>query len=97
MTERLTPYDPATALVDPEEMAVFLSDALETGDVTYVSKALGVCAQAKGMAEVSRQTGISCEDLAISFSDAGKLTLATTIAVTRVLGLKLSAKVGSDR
>ncbi len=97
MTERLVSYDPAAALVDPEEMAAFLSDALETGDATFVAKALGVCVRAKGMEEVCRQTGISCEELAISFSEEGKLTLATTIALTRVLGLKLSVKVNSDR
>lgn len=28
---KLTPYDPANALVDDEEIAVFMADALETG------------------------------------------------------------------
>ena len=45
---KLTHYDPATALVDDEEIAVFMADALETGDAAYIAKALGVVARAKG-------------------------------------------------
>ena len=37
---KLTPYDPANALVDDEEIAVFIADALETGDSTYIAKPL---------------------------------------------------------
>lgn len=36
---KLTRYDPATALVDDEEIAVFMADALETGDAAYIAKA----------------------------------------------------------
>ncbi len=51
MTEKLTTYDPAAALVDDEEIAAFMADAFETGDAAYVAKALGVVARAKGMTE----------------------------------------------
>ncbi len=50
---KLTPYDPANALVDDEEIAVFMADALETGDSAYIAKALGVIARAKGMSTIS--------------------------------------------
>lgn len=53
MTEQLTSYDPAVALVDDEEMALFMADAFETGDATYIAKALGVVARAKGMTEIA--------------------------------------------
>jgi DNA-binding phage protein len=36
--EKLTPYDPAAALVDEEEMAYFMADALETGDAGHSGK-----------------------------------------------------------
>ena len=49
MTEKLTTYDPAAALVDDEEIAFFLADAFETGDAAYIAKAVGVVARAKGM------------------------------------------------
>lgn len=34
MTEQLTTYDPAAALVDDEEIAFFMADAFETGDAS---------------------------------------------------------------
>lgn len=55
---KLTQYDPAVALVDDEEIAVFMADALETGDATYIAKALGVVARAKGMANIAARNGI---------------------------------------
>ena len=53
MTEKLTSYDPAAALVDDEEIAFFMADAFETGDSAYIAKALGLVARAKGMTEKS--------------------------------------------
>lgn len=47
MTEKVTTYDPAAALVDDEEIAAFMADAFETGDAAYVAKALGVDMTAK--------------------------------------------------
>ncbi len=92
MTKQLTTYDPATALVDQEEIAFFMADAFETGDAAYIAKALGVVARAKGMTEISQKTGLSREQLYRSFSERGNPTLKTTIAVMRALGVDLSAK-----
>ena len=92
MTEQVYEYDPATALESEEEIAVFLADALETGDSAYVAKALGVVARAKGMTELARQTGLSREQLYRSFSERGNPTLKTLLAVTRALGIDLTAR-----
>ena len=89
---KLTHYDPATALVDDEEIAVFMADALETGDAAYIAKALGVVARAKGMANIAAETGLSREQLYRSFSEKGNPTLKTTLAVMKVLGLELTLK-----
>ena len=93
---KLTPYDPANALLDDEEIAVFMADALETGDSAYIAKALGVIAQAKGMSTISQQTGLSREQLYRSFSDKGNPTLKTTLAVMKALGLGLTIKPSGD-
>ncbi|ELV2770102.1 putative addiction module antidote protein [Enterobacter cloacae subsp. cloacae] len=93
---KLTPYDPAIALVDDEEIAVFMADALETGDSAYIAKALGVIARAKGMSAISQQTGLSREQLYRSFSDKGNPTLKTTLAVMKALGLGLTIKPAGD-
>ena len=95
MAEKLTAYDPAAVLVDDDEVAAFLADALETGDVAFIVKSLGVVACAKGMAEIARQTGLSREQLYRSFSADGNPTLKTTLAVMKALGVDLTAKAHS--
>jgi len=97
MTEKVTTYDPAAALVDDEEIADFMADAFETGDAAYVAKALGVVARAKGMTEISRQTGLSREQLYRSFSGRGNPTLKTTLAVMRALGVDMTAKAHTSQ
>jgi len=93
MAEKLTDYDPAVALVDDDEIAAFLADALETGDAAFIAKSLGVVARAKGMAQIAHQTGLSREQLYRSFSVNGNPTLKTTLAVMKALGVDLAAKV----
>lgn len=92
MTEKLTTYDPAGALVDDEEIAFFMADAFETGDPAYIAKSLGVVARAKGMTQIARETGLSREQLYRSFSERGNPTLKTTLAVMRALGVDLTAR-----
>jgi len=92
MAEKLTTYDPALALVDDEELAVFMAEAFETGDAGYIAHALGIVARAKGMAQIARDTGLSREQLYRSFSEAGNPTLKTTLAVMKALGIDLTAK-----
>lgn len=89
---KLTSYDPADALVDDDEVAVFVADALETGDAAYIAKALGVIARAKGMGQIAEQTGLSREQLYRSFSEKGNPTLKTTLAVMKALGLGLTLR-----
>lgn len=89
---KLTQYDPATALVDDNEIAVFMADALETGDAAYIAKALGVVARAKGMAQVAAEAGLSREQLYRTLSEKGNPTLKTTLAVMKVLGFGLAIK-----
>jgi len=95
MKEKLTSYDPAEDLGSEKEIAVFLSEALGTGDVAYIAHALGVVARAKGMAEIASQTGLSREQLYRSFSAAGNPTLKTTMAVMKALGVSLAAKTST--
>lgn len=92
MTEKLYAYDPAEALDSPEAIAVFVADAMETGDAAYIAKALGVVAKARGMTELARETGLAREQLYKSFSEGGNPTLKTFLAVARALGIDLTVK-----
>ncbi len=75
MSDPIYDYDPAAALENEEAIAVFLADAWETGDATFIAKAMGVVARAKGMTELARATGLSREQLYRSFSEQGNPTL----------------------
>lgn len=71
MAEKLTIYDPAAALVDNEEIAFFIADALETGDAACSAKALDIAASAKGMTQIAGESRLSREQLYSSFSENG--------------------------
>ncbi|MEA0988943.1 addiction module antidote protein [Pseudomonas aeruginosa] len=92
MTEQIYDYDPAQALDSPEAMALFIADALDTGDTAYIAKAMGVVARAKGMTELAKETGLAREQLYKSFSERGNPTLKTMLAVMRALGVDLTAR-----
>jgi probable addiction module antidote protein len=53
---QMTVYDPAEDLESDEAIAVFMTEALETNNVSYISHALGVVARAKGMAQIACET-----------------------------------------
>lgn len=91
MNEQLTAYDPAEDLLDAQAMADFMADAFETGDAAHIAKALGVIARAKGMAQISHETGLAREQLYKSFSADGNPTLRSTLAVMKSLGIELRA------
>ena len=93
MTEKLTTYDPAEDLATDDAVALFMAQAFETNDASYIAHALGVVARAKGMAQIAGQTGLSREQLYRSFSENGNPTLKTTLAVMKALGIELTARV----
>ena len=90
--EKLSAYDPAEDLASDAAIAVFMAEAFATEEAGYIAHALGVVAQAKGMAQIARQTGLSRQQLYQSFSENGNPTLKTTIAVMKALGIELTAK-----
>ena len=92
MTKQLHNYDPATSLDSDEAIEIFMADAFETGDVSYIAEALGVVARAKGMSQIAKDSGLSREQLYRSFSDRGNPTLKTTLSVMRALGLDMTTK-----
>ncbi|WP_422411517.1 MULTISPECIES: addiction module antidote protein [unclassified Endozoicomonas] len=93
MTEPVYSYDPAAALVSPEAIELFIADAFETGDASYIAKALGVVARAEGMSNVAKKTGLSREQLYRSFSEDGNPTLKTILSVMQALGLSVTTKL----
>lgn len=87
-------YDVAEHLRTPEEMAAYLEACLEEadGDATFIAKALGDIARAKGMSQVARDAGLSRESLYKALSGDRAPTFDTILRVINALGLKLHAE-----
>ena len=90
---KTTRYDAAEHLRTPKEMAAYLQVCMEEagGDASFIAKALGDIARAKGMAQVARDTGLSRESLYKALSGERSPGFDTILKVVNALGLKLRA------
>jgi len=86
-------YDVAEHLRSPEEMAAYLEACLEEsdGDASFVAKALGDIARAKGMTQVARDAGLSRESLYKALSGERMPSFDTILKVVHALGIELHA------
>ena len=87
------PYDVAEHLRTPEEMAAYLEAAFEEadGDATFVARALGDIARAKGMTQVARKAGLSRESLYKALSGGRSPGFGTILRVMKALDIELHA------
>jgi probable addiction module antidote protein len=84
------PFDPAEYLDSDAALAAYMTEALETGDPSFVVDARGVLARARGMTEVARETGVSRERLYRALRVDGNPAFATVMRVVPALGLRFS-------
>ncbi len=89
-----TKYDVSEHLRTPEEMAAYLEASIEeaNGDASFIAKALGDIARAKGMAKVASDAGLSRESLYKALSGERTPAFDTILKVINALGLKLHAE-----
>ena len=89
-----TKYDVSEHLRTPEEMAEYLEACIEeaNGDASFIAKALGDIARAKGMSQVARDAGLSRESLYKALSGERSPGFDTILKVMGALGLKLHAE-----
>ena len=78
-----------------QEIADYLSRALEESDPNVFVRALGHVAQVQGMAEVAKASGLTPERLARALSGEGNPSFGTILKVINALGLRLEAHTGS--
>lgn len=86
-------WDPAEHLETEEDMAAYLEAALEEGDPTLITSALGDIARAKGMTQIAREAGLGRESLYKALSAEGNPEFSRVLKVLRSLGLRLHATV----
>ncbi|MDF1489605.1 addiction module antidote protein [Tessaracoccus caeni] len=87
--EKFSPYDSADYLRDLDDVAAYLEAALEDGDPSLVTQALGAIARSGNLSELARRVGMSREGLYKALSADGNPSFATILKVTSALGLKL--------
>ncbi len=88
-----TRYDVAEHLRTPEEMAAYLEACMEEadGDASFIAKALGDIARARGMSQVAQDSGLSRESLYKALSGDRTPGFDTILKVLSALKIKLHA------
>jgi probable addiction module antidote protein len=89
-------FDAADYLKTPEQIAAYLTEALETGDTAFLCTALDTIARAKGMSSVAKATGLGRESLYKSLSGNSKPEFDTIAKVVQSFGVKLVAQPIED-
>ena len=95
-TLKLRKWDSAEYLNTDEDMAAYLEACLQEAgdDAAFIAKALGNIARAKGMTQLSKDTGLGRESLYKALSGEGNPSFATILKVTHALGLKFHVQCG---
>ena len=93
--ETLT-FEASELLGSAESQAELLADAFESGDVAYITQALGVVAKARGMTSVAKEAGVTRVALYKALSEKGDPRLSTLLGVAKALGMKITVSAASD-
>ena len=86
MATKTTEFDAAKHLISPGSQAELLSDALESGDASYIANAIEVIARARG-------AGVTSEALYKTLGTDGDPKMTTFLEVVKSFGFMLSAQV----
>ena len=87
-----SPWDSADLLDTPAAVAAYIEAAIEDGDASLLTHALGVAARAKGMSKIAEDAGVTREALYKALSAEGDPRLSTLIGVLKALGLRLNVQ-----
>lgn len=82
-------WDSSEFLETEKDITTYLNAALEDSDISVIAAALGDIARAKGMTQLSKETGITRDGLYKAPSPTGNPPFDTVQKVVRAFGLKL--------
>ena len=77
-----------------EAIVTYLSEVLEDGDMRELLRAISYIAKAKGMTQVSHDTGLSRTSLYKALKEDAKPQFDTILKVLKSFGIKLQAVAG---
>ena len=84
-----TKWDASEYLESEADIAAYLNAALEDGDTSVIATAFGGIARAKGMTQLAKGTGITCDGLYKALSPTGNPSFSIVQKVVRAFELKL--------
>ncbi|MFD1792192.1 addiction module antidote protein [Ochrobactrum teleogrylli] len=90
MTLKTREYDASRYLDNDEAIAEYIAAASESGDPHEMAIALGVIAKARGITDISRQTGLSRQAIYKALDGEGNPEFGTIAKVADALGFRLS-------
>ena len=92
MAIKLRKWDSAQHLKTEEDMQAYLQACIDesNGDAAFIAKALGNIAKAKGMAQLSRDTGLGRESLYKALSGDVNPSFDNVIKVVKAMNLRLA-------
>ena len=100
MALKTLPYDSAEYLTDDKAIEEYLEEAMkiamEDSNPSFLCQALGTVARARGMSQISKDSGLSRESLYKALGAEGNPEFGTVLKVLQALGLRLSVQSHSD-
>ncbi|QHS10298.1 addiction module antidote protein [Sinimarinibacterium sp. NLF-5-8] len=89
---KTTPWNVRDHLKIDEDCQLYIEACFEEAgdDPAFIIKALGDVARAKGMMQITRETGLARESLYRALSEHGNPSFATVMRITRALGVRLT-------
>ncbi len=89
--KNITPFDISEYLDSQEAIAEYLSQVLADGDQDELYRVMGYIAKAKGMTQISKDTGLGRASLYKTLMPGAKPKFETIMKVMSALGLTLKA------
>ena len=85
-------FDMARQLKSKEDIAAYVTMAIEDGDAAELAHALGVAAKTRGMSAIAQSTGITREAICKALKPNAKPRFDTINRVCTALGVRLVAQ-----
>lgn len=86
--KKATKWDVSECLETEADIVAYLNAALEDGDISVITTALGDIARTKGMTQLARETGITRDGLYKALSPTGNPSFDTVQKVVKAFGLR---------
>ena len=93
---QLAPFDAVDYLDDEQNIAEYLTAALEDPNPDVFLTAVRDVARARGMTQLAKDSGLGRESLYKALSPGAKPRYDTVLKLVHALGIKLSASAGTS-